>query len=70
MVSNVVEIELNIVMNNPLVAGAYIFGSTLEHSGNFYSVTNNISITFYSTSAQPQLNTSISLKVFPEQAGA
>lgn len=68
--SNILEIKLNVVVNNPLSAGIYWYGSTLQLSGNFYSITNIASLSFYSTPSQPQLNTSISLSVIPKQAGA
>jgi hypothetical protein len=70
IVSNILDFELSLVANNPLVAGDYIFGSALEHAGNFYSITNNVTLTFYQTPIQPQLNSSITVQVLPEQASA
>ena len=68
--SNLLDFQLSVVANNPLVAGDYVFGSALEHAGNFYSITNNVTLTFYQTPVQPQLNTSINIQVVPEQASA
>jgi len=68
--SNVLGLELSLVMNSPLIAGSYVFGSALDHAGNFYSVTNNVTLTFYQTPVQPQLNSSISIQVLPKQASA
>jgi hypothetical protein len=58
------------VLNNPLTPNTYTFGSSLEHSGNFYSVTNNVSLVLYTAPSQTQLNSSIELTVIPQQAGA
>lgn len=68
--SNLLDFQLSVVANNPLIAGDYVFGAALEHAGNFYSITNNATLTFYQTPIQPQLNTSISIQVVPEQASA
>lgn len=70
IVSNVLGLELSVVTNSPLVAGNYIFGAALEHAGNFYSITNNFTLTFYQTQVQPQMNTSITIQVLPLQASA
>lgn len=70
IVSNVLGLELSVIANNPLVAGTYLFGAALEHAGNFYSITNNITLVFYQTQIQPQLNTSMRIQVLPQQASA
>ena len=63
--SNLLDFQLSVLANNPLIAGDYVFGAALEHAGNFYSITNNVTLTFYQTPVAPQLNTSISIQVVP-----
>lgn len=68
--SNVLDLQLSVVANNPLVAGDYVFGTALEHAGNFYSITNNVTLSFYQTPVVPRFNNSISIEVMPKQASA